>query len=202
VTSARAAGAARGGDAGFTLVELLVSITILGVISVPLSMALLTGLRFIGRTDQRFNDSRSALISASYFAGDVAGASTVVLNDATACGSGTAVVSFDSPSATGGVGAANTTEVSYVVDSSDATSTVLSRRVCLNGGTATKSVAAVLLGSTPVVTCYGAAGVVDATCANPQWVKMVVTQKLNTASGSNPTPTAYVFTLEGTLRPQ
>ena len=193
--------AARRAEHGFTLVELLVAIAILGVIAVPLSMGFITGLRFLGRSDQKFNDSRSALISASYFASDVAGANTVVRNDAAACGGGTAIVSFNSSSASGGVSAPVNNEVSYVVDTTDPTNTVLARRSCANGGTATKSIAAVALGSTPVVTCYGAAGAVDSTCANPQWVKIAATQKVNTPSPDNPSPTAYSFTLEGTLRP-
>ncbi len=188
-------------ERGFTLVEMLVAVTILGVVMVPLSMAYTAGLRFLGRSDQRFNDSRSALISASYFASDVAGANVVVRNDTSACGGGTAIVSFGSSSATGGVAGAVNNEVSYVVDSSDATNRVLARKSCLNGGSAAKSIAAVSLGSTPVVTCYGAGGVVDSTCASPQWVKMVVTQKANSPSPDNPTPTPYSFTLSGTLRP-
>ena len=187
---------------GFTLVELLVAVAILGIISAPLSIAVISGIRSLGKSDQKFNDSRSALISASYFANDVAGANTVVLNDTTACGGGTAIVSFDSSSATGGVAAPVNNEVSYVLDSSVSTNVVLSRRSCLNGGAATKSNAAVLLGPTNpvVVTCYNAANALNATCTNPNWVKMVVTQKVNSPSNGNPTPTAYVFTLEGTLR--
>ena len=198
----RAASAAsqRPSSLGFTLVELLVSITILGIIVAPLSIAFVTGLRFLGRSDQRFNDSRSALISASYFAGDVSGANVVVKNDTAACGGGTALVSFDSSNASDGVGGAVNSEVSYVVNTSDAKNTTLLRKACLAGGAATTSTASLQLGSTPVVTCYSAANVVDTSCAAPFWVKMVVTQKANTASPDNPAPTPYVFTLVGTVR--
>jgi prepilin-type N-terminal cleavage/methylation domain-containing protein len=193
---------ARSDEGGFTLVELLIATAILGVIALPLSMAVIGGVRSLGLSSQKFNDSRSALVSASYFAGDVAGANAVVVGDASACGGGTAVVSFDSSSATAGVSAPTNTEVSYVMNTTDTTNTTLVRKSCASGGTATSSTAAVQLGSTPVVTCYDASNVVDSTCANPQWVKMLVTQKLNTASAANPTPVAYTFTLEGTVRTQ
>ena len=185
---------------GFTLAELLVAITILGIIAAPLSMAFMNGTRFLGRTDEKFNDSRSALISAAYFAGDVAGANLIVPNDPSACGGGTALVSFDSSDAAGVVGAPQNNEVSYVYDASIPTNTRLLRTYCPNSGAATTSVAAVSLGAPPVVTCYDAGNVIDATCASARWVKLVVVQKTNQPSPDNPTPVAFTFTLEGTRR--
>jgi prepilin-type N-terminal cleavage/methylation domain-containing protein len=185
---------------GFTLVELLLAITILGIIMAPLSMAFFNGLRFIGRTDDKFNDSRSALISAAYFAGDVSAANTITPNDATACGGGTALVSFNSSDAAGAVGAVQNNEVSYVYDTSITTNKRLLRKYCANGGSAVQSVAAVSLGSAPVVTCYNAGSAVNASCAGASWVKLVVTQKANTPTPDVPAPVAYTFTLEGTRR--
>jgi prepilin-type N-terminal cleavage/methylation domain-containing protein len=189
-------------DGGFTLVELLLGITILGIIMVPLSMGFITGLRFIGHSDEKFNDSRSALITAAYFAGDVASANTVVPDDATACGGGSAIVSFMSSDASSGVGAATTNKASYVFDSSDPTNKRLVRKYCANAGSPTQSVAALSLGSAPVVTCYDTANAVNASCAAADWVKMLVTEKANTASPGDPTPSPYTFTLEGTRRSQ
>jgi prepilin-type N-terminal cleavage/methylation domain-containing protein len=190
------------GERAFTLVELLVAITILGVISVPLSMAFITGMRALGRSDEMFNDSRSALIAANYFAADVAGANAVVVNDASACGGGSAVVSFDSSDASLGVSAAVNNEVSYVFDSTDPTNDKLLRKYCPNGGAQqTQSTTSVALAAAPVVTCYDAGNVVNASCSKPRWVKLAVTQKTNRATPDNPTPVAYTFTLEGTRRP-
>jgi prepilin-type N-terminal cleavage/methylation domain-containing protein len=189
-------------EGGFTLVELIVAIAILAIIAAPLSMAFITGLRFLGRSDEKLNDSRSSLISAAYFAGDVASANTIVPNDSSACGGGSALVSFDSSDASAGVGAPANNEASYVVDSSDATNTRMLRKYCVNGGSATQSVAAVHLGSTPVVTCFDAGSVVNATCAGAARVRLVVTQATNTPSPDNPSPTPYTFTLEGTRRSQ
>ena len=120
--------------------------------------------------------------------------------DTSACGGGTAVVSFDSSDATGGVSPPVNNEVSYVYDTSLATNARLLRKSCLNGGAATQSVAAVFLGSQPVVTCYDATNTVNATCANAHWVKLVVTQQTNTPSPDVPSPVAYTFTLEGSRR--
>jgi prepilin-type N-terminal cleavage/methylation domain-containing protein len=187
---------------GFTLVELMVAIAILAIIAAPLSMAFTTGLRFLGRSDEKLNDSRSSLISAAYFAGDVASANAIVPDDSSACGGGSAVVSFDSSDASAGVGAPVNNEASYVVDSSDPTNTRLLRKYCANGGSATQSVAAIHVGSTPVVTCFNASNVINVTCSGAGWVKLVVTQAANSPSPDNPSPTPYTFTLEGTRRSQ
>lgn len=187
---------------GFTLVELMVSIAILAVIAAPLTLGLMTGFRSIGRSEEKLKDSRSSLIASAYFAGDVSGANTIVPNDATACGGGTAIVTFQSSDVTEGVAGAVNNEVSYVIDATDATNKKLVRKVCAHGGAATQSVAAVSVGATPVVTCYDTGNVVNATCANAEWVKLVVVQKVNPATPDNLAPTAYTFTLAGTRRTQ
>jgi prepilin-type N-terminal cleavage/methylation domain-containing protein len=189
-------------EAGFTLVELLVAISILAIIATPLALGLMTGLRFVGRSDDKFNDSRSALVSAAYFAGDVASANTIVRADTSACGGGTAVVSFGWSDASAGIGAATNNEISYVFDASTTTNKKLLRKACVNGSSMTQSAAAVSLGAAPVVTCYDAGDVVNATCSDAAWVKLVVTQKANPPTPDNPTPAAYTFTLEGTRRTQ
>jgi prepilin-type N-terminal cleavage/methylation domain-containing protein len=59
-------------DAGFTLVELLVSIVILGVIMVPLGNAVIGLIRNTDATSDRLALSHDAQISGAYFARDVA----------------------------------------------------------------------------------------------------------------------------------
>ena len=185
---------------GFTLVELLLAVAILGIIMAPLSMAFFNGLRFIGRSDEKFNDSRSTLVSAAYFAADVSTANVIVPNDAGACGGTTSLVSFDWSDAAGAVGAVQNNEVSYVYDTSISTNKRLLRRYCANGGPSVQSVAAVSLSAAPVVTCYNADAAVNASCTGARWVKLVVTQKANTPTPNVPAPVAYTFTLEGTRR--
>ncbi|HEY3261096.1 MAG TPA: type II secretion system protein, partial [Pseudonocardiaceae bacterium] len=59
-------------DAGFTLVELILTIAILGVITVPLGNTVIAALRNHQATSDRMELSHDAQISAAYFAHDVA----------------------------------------------------------------------------------------------------------------------------------
>jgi prepilin-type N-terminal cleavage/methylation domain-containing protein len=59
-------------DAGFTLVELLMAIVILGVISVPLAGLIIAGLRQSATAEARLQLSHDSQISATYFGQDVA----------------------------------------------------------------------------------------------------------------------------------
>ena len=195
----------RGGEGGFTLVELITAIAILGIIAAPLAMSFITGLRIIGRADERLGDSRSALITASYFANDVSSANAVKLNDGTACGGGTAVVSFSWSSASAAPGGALNNKVSYVVDTSDSLNRKLVRKFCANGAanpSVTSTAAITLATNNPaIVTCYTSTNTVDGSCgANTKWVKMVVTAKANTPTPDNPAPAPFTYTLEGTRR--
>lgn len=190
---------------GFTLPELIMAITLLSIVMAPLALALMTSLKVIGRTTERFGDSRSALISAAYFANDVESAQAIQVNDPSPCGGAagiTPVVSFVWADAAAGKGVAPTKEASYVIDASDATNKKLLRRSCTIGGPAATSTAAVLLGATaPAVTCFKAGNVVDAACgSSTRRVQMVVTAAPNTPTPDDPNPVPYSFTLEGTRR--
>jgi prepilin-type N-terminal cleavage/methylation domain-containing protein len=59
-------------DAGFTLVELMVAIVILGIIAVPLGNVIIGYLRNTDATTARLGESHDAQISAAYFSADVA----------------------------------------------------------------------------------------------------------------------------------
>lgn len=196
---------------GYTLVELLVAISILAIIIAPLGLAVIASLRIVGRADERLGDSRSALIAAAYFANDVASANSITLDDPSACGGGTAVVSFAWRDASGPVDAPVDRKVSYVIDDSDPFDRRLLRRFCAGGAAPTTSTMAIALGaSDPVgVTCHrsrpGGTGAlpVDRSCGpETRWVKMVVTAKPNSPTPDDPSPTPFSFTLEGTRRPR
>jgi prepilin-type N-terminal cleavage/methylation domain-containing protein len=59
------------GEAGFTLVELLVVIVILGVITLPIGNAFLGVLRNSADTSHRLTDSHDLQITAAYWSADV-----------------------------------------------------------------------------------------------------------------------------------
>jgi prepilin-type N-terminal cleavage/methylation domain-containing protein len=63
-------------DAGFTLVEMLVVIAILGVITVPLGNAVLGLIRNTDDTSHRLTESHDVQITAAYWSADVGGLGT------------------------------------------------------------------------------------------------------------------------------
>jgi prepilin-type N-terminal cleavage/methylation domain-containing protein len=189
-------------DDGFTLVELLLAISILGIVVAPIGLAMMTSLSIIGRSEQRFTDSRSSLIAAAYFSNDVASARAIQTDDAAACGGGTAVISLSWADASGTTTAPVNNEVSYVMDAATPTNKKLVRRYCANGTVVTnRSNAAVSLGPSPTVSCFAAGNVVDATCGpSTRRVQMLVTAAPNSPISSDQTPTPYSFVLVGTRR--
>lgn len=63
-------------DSGFTLVELLLVIAILGVIMVPIADLVMGALRQTNQSSGRLSESHDAQISAAYWASDVASLGT------------------------------------------------------------------------------------------------------------------------------
>ncbi|MFN8028522.1 MAG: prepilin-type N-terminal cleavage/methylation domain-containing protein [Acidimicrobiia bacterium] len=212
--SARARVRARD-ESGFTLPELLMAIAILAIIVAPLTMSFITGLRVVGKVDQKFNDSRSGLISAADWSNDVANATQIVLGATGACGSGgTTIVSFKFPDASTATAnpwdtTVTTTPVNSVVSYAyDSGSKKLLRRSCINGGSASQSVPAVSLDAQPTVACFNADASANASCTtDPQtqpatkFVRLSVTSAQNSPSPADPNPTKYSYVLEGTRRP-
>ncbi len=188
-------------EEGFTLPELLLAIGILAIVVGPLSLALVTGLRVITRTDQQLGDSRSALIAAASFSGDVASARSVTRNDPSGCGGEAALLTLAWSEADDGRAAPVNSEVSYVYDASNAQNKRLLRLYCPEGTAAKQSVAAVSLGSSPVVTCYDIGNVVNPSCSSTtRRVRLDVTAAANQPTPDDPSPTPFSFTLEGTRR--
>ena len=107
---------------GFTLVELLIVIVILGIVAGAIATAFLVIGHSSKETTQRFNESHDAQIAAAYLANDVQSAQTIT---STACGSGgTSVVGFRYEDA-------SIATYSYETASGEAQVT---RRFCPSGG--------------------------------------------------------------------
>jgi prepilin-type N-terminal cleavage/methylation domain-containing protein len=72
-------------EAGMTLIEVLVSVTILGVIVGPLTSSIILGLVSTKATDQRISDSSSAQLLSSYLVPDVQAAESIYTSSGFLC---------------------------------------------------------------------------------------------------------------------
>lgn len=174
------------GEAGFTLVELIIAIILLGIIIVPLSAAFVFGVRAITDSEQRINEQRSPLFTSTFFAKDAQSAATVsdrATSATPACGTGTNVISFSWSETPINGGAPLNYSVSYALVGSGTTKT-LTRSACSASGTQSATVAPVL-GADNAAAPGGAAAV---------WVTCV-----DVNGGASCTNRPVTFTLTGTL---
>ncbi|HST82103.1 MAG TPA: prepilin-type N-terminal cleavage/methylation domain-containing protein [Kineosporiaceae bacterium] len=82
------------GENGFTLVELVISITILGILMPALAAAMFAALSTNRSTDVRLSESRDTRELAAYLPDDAAGATSFATGQTARCGTGTALVEF------------------------------------------------------------------------------------------------------------
>ncbi|MEA2534486.1 MAG: hypothetical protein QOJ93_2297 [Actinomycetota bacterium] len=119
-------------EGGFTLVELLITIVILGIVVPALAAGVVSILHNSATTTQRLYESHDAQIAAAYFANDVQGADVPVPSTDSRCDKAgtTAVVRFAwTEYDTAAVPAAYKVVV-YSKDTSVGTVPVLRRRFC------------------------------------------------------------------------
>ena len=76
MTGGRAGLGGRGADEGFTLVELLLAIIIIGVVTVPLGNIVIGYLKNVDDTNARLIESHDVQITSAYWAQDVASLGT------------------------------------------------------------------------------------------------------------------------------
>jgi len=151
LSRARRSMAARlcGADRGFTLIELVIAVAILGIVMSAICAAMVTALRANQETKVRLAQSGDVQFSSTWFADDVAGANAVTTGGSAICGSTVTallnITSIDIDTVVAGVPAtppptpeAPRRSVSYVLVTSnngDGTFGQLERRSCV--GTAT-----------------------------------------------------------------
>src|SRR5262245_52959102 len=133
-------------DAGFTLIELIIAVVILGVIIVPLTGAIIDGLNTTTEAQSRLSETRSPMFSSVFFADDaqsVDPGGIQVGGSSPACttGSGQNVVSFTWLES--GSGAPTQYRSSYVIQTAGGKSTLV-RNYCHGGSTDTITIAPVL----------------------------------------------------------
>ena len=137
----------RRSEEGFTLVELLVTTMILGVVVGAVAASLIVGLKTTDDTNQRLAESHDAQMAAVYFAADAQNADDVSLSDG-ACG-GVPVVRFLWSEASPAIQKV----ASYAVVTSGAERRLV-RHYCENGVLVRDVVIAHELGTTdPAVAC-------------------------------------------------
>lgn len=143
----------RRNEAGVTLIELMLAVMLLGIIIVPLTGGMITGLITTGEARARLSESRSPLFSSAYFADDAQSSDVngISVGASPACGSGTNVVSFTWTEDTTPYSA------SYVTISKNGTP-ALQRNFCSGGNVDSTTIAPVLTSTAPTVSCADAAG--------------------------------------------
>ena len=101
-------------DEGFTLVEMLVTITVVGIIMVALVAVMFGSMKSNIDTKVRLDETRDQQFAASYFGPDASAATSVLRGVTAGCGPGTAAIEFRGTSYDAVTLAETVTVVSYI----------------------------------------------------------------------------------------
>jgi prepilin-type N-terminal cleavage/methylation domain-containing protein len=192
-------------DGGFTLVELVISIAILGVVMVAITGALIVALKANKETDTRLDESRDVQFSSTWFGDDVQSANRISTSGSPNCGTDpdtALVVKFANTDiavvpASPPVVTTDALTVSYVLrPAATGGGKELHRLACSPAaGVPMDTVVARLLSGVaadaPSVACPPVA------CSDPGARKVTLTL---TAQRPTPTGAGFTYTLQGTRR--
>jgi len=175
-------------DGGFTLLELLIVITILPLVIGAISVSMLTVFKLQSRTATNLAASSGAKVIEAKFVNDVQSSQEVTTSATISCGAGTPIISLSPDNA-------ELTMITYAETGSGSTRT-MSRNVCVRTSTSTPYGAAsskVLSFSAPsyVVTVTPAGTSATSWAASPGMsIKLVVTSTNGTAYSLTASPQA------------
>ena len=205
----------RGDDTGFTLMELLMAIVIMGVITVPLGNFVLAYFDNYQTTENRVSDSHDIQIATAYFSADVANTGLrsasapyspaqsiwTTAFPATYCGSGlgTTVVLFKGDSWTVSSGASPTGTNAPISVAYVATGGTLRRVYCQTGSVTTSSTTVVhnLVSATASCFTSGGAGTSCEAATPPPKVRLTLSISGGTQDAAAP---PQPVTLDGLRR--
>ena len=184
-------------DDGFTILELVIAMMIMGVVLAPLATAFFVTVGSSKTASQRVTNSDDAQLMSAFFADDVSSADTV--SKATTCGGASTVVQL------AWTDGAIDRKVAYAsVEDTAAESELhvspvyrLNRVSCASPGGTTTSTVARSLSVLPVLQCDGG------TCAPGSTKPLTVSLQLDEYGGQalGQAPEAhYVFTVQGARR--
>ena len=178
---------------GFTLIEVLLAVTILGLVMAPLSGAMFLLLRTNGATSDRVSAAHDELMLAAYWSGDVQSTTTISMTDATSCPAGSSGSTLVARLRWTDLDSANVTVTRVVaywsVPSSATSDAQLVRQTCDDAGStgsvALRSAVTVTHGLTSAgVSCFSSSGT-DTTSAG---CSPVASARLTVSSGTSATP--------------
>ncbi len=161
------------GDAGLTLVELLVATAITALIAPVLAGALAVGWRTTDDTVARLGSNRDRLLVPSLFTRDVQSAGTVQTSGAACTQPGDTLAVRFAWTETDATGGTLDRAVSWVQTSG--TPRYLERRYCADGTSVTASVSASHDAAGAAVTCRDVAGGAAGPCSSATVVELTVT---------------------------
>jgi prepilin-type N-terminal cleavage/methylation domain-containing protein len=186
-------------DDGFTLVELLIVVSILGIIMGAIAASFIVSLRVTSETQDRLSESHDADLTSAYFASDFQSAESL---DAT-CGPSSGSImrfSWTDPGSTHDSDDDEARAVGYVVETQDGERR-LNRYLCIGTDTSGEMVtlARLLSDTDPLIECFDEQGLATSCSDDALTARLTVHVCARDATGACALP-EYVYALKAARR--